>query len=400
MTITQWHVPVDDETLLLVLDVHQLRRAGRQGADARAAAEGTPPARLRAAQERAQQLRLRPGRAGGGRPIPAWGSTSTCTTSGRSRAWGAIQDRTEEHLGKTDVAIIRYRRMLRAAIAALGEGDEAASADARRRRPGAVSTGPLSNDTICDRRRLATGLRRRAMPRAAPPAPLGCDDRLTPAGRRASGARMRGPTVTSRDDDRLSNGQLARLGLADAGRPRPRASCWPGCATTGSRPSGCCSPISTACCAARRWWPTRCASALADGITVPSTLLLKDTSHRTVFPVWSEDGRHRRGPMRGAGDILLVPDPATFRRLPWAPHSAWLLCDVALRQRRADPLRPAHRAAPRGRPAGRGRAGDGRRARGRVPRLRTRRRRRSTTPTPPCRRARRPPARWRRATSS
>ena len=32
---------------------------------------------------------------------------------------GAIQDRTREHLGKTDVAIIRYRRMLRAAMEAL-----------------------------------------------------------------------------------------------------------------------------------------------------------------------------------------------------------------------------------------------------------------------------------------
>lgn len=38
---------------------------------------------------------------------------------------GAIQDRTDEHLGKSDAAIIRYRRMLRAAIAAVKEGRDA-----------------------------------------------------------------------------------------------------------------------------------------------------------------------------------------------------------------------------------------------------------------------------------
>lgn len=69
-------------------------------------------------------------------------------------------------------------------------------------------------------------------------------------------------------------------------------------------------------------------SLFANGIAAPSTLLLKDTSHRTVFPVWQADGAVAGG-MRGAGDILMVPDPATFRILPWSPHSAWLLCDLA-----------------------------------------------------------------------
>jgi len=64
-------------------------------------------------------------------------------------------------------------------------------------------------------------------------------------------------------------------------------------------------------------------SILANGMAVPSTLLLKDTSHRTAFPVWSAEG----SPMQGAGDVLLVPDPATYRVLPWSPHSAWILCD-------------------------------------------------------------------------
>ncbi|MCB1394491.1 MAG: glutamine synthetase [Rhodobacter sp.] len=78
-------------------------------------------------------------------------------------------------------------------------------------------------------------------------------------------------------------------------------------------------------------------SVLANGMNVPSTLLLKDTSGRTVFPVWSEDGDT---PMRGAGDVLLAPDPASFRPLPWAPHSAWLLCDPCQRDGAAIPFAP------------------------------------------------------------
>lgn len=66
-------------------------------------------------------------------------------------------------------------------------------------------------------------------------------------------------------------------------------------------------------------------SIMADGMKVPSTLLLKDTSHRTAFPIWTGD---EDAPMAGASDILLVPDPATFRRLPWSDHSGWILCDA------------------------------------------------------------------------
>ncbi|MFC6639266.1 glutamine synthetase [Sulfitobacter sp. JBTF-M27] len=76
---------------------------------------------------------------------------------------------------------------------------------------------------------------------------------------------------------------------------------------------------------------------LADGMAAPSTLLLKDTSHRTVFPVWSAQG-DVAGDLRGAGDILMVPDPETFRVLPWSRHSAWVLCDLAFSDGKAMPL--------------------------------------------------------------
>lgn len=77
------------------------------------------------------------------------------------------------------------------------------------------------------------------------------------------------------------------------------------------------------------------ASAFTSGVRVPSTLLLKDVSHRTVFPVWSATDDT---PMRGAGDVLLVPDPASFAKLPWSPHSALLHCDVVRTEGEAIPF--------------------------------------------------------------
>ncbi|MBB4304954.1 glutamine synthetase [Rhodobium orientis] len=80
------------------------------------------------------------------------------------------------------------------------------------------------------------------------------------------------------------------------------------------------------------------ASAFRNGITAPSTLLLKDTSHRTVFPVWGTDAGFGAGALVGAGDILLVPDPATYRVLPFSPHSASILCDVVQKDGSAIPF--------------------------------------------------------------
>ncbi|AXG82253.1 glutamine synthetase [Streptomyces paludis] len=68
--------------------------------------------------------------------------------------------------------------------------------------------------------------------------------------------------------------------------------------------------------------------ALRSGVTAPSSLLLKDTSGRTVLPVFSGDDPLVPGGFAGAGDIVLVPDMTTFRVLPWAERTGWILCDV------------------------------------------------------------------------
>jgi glutamine synthetase len=80
------------------------------------------------------------------------------------------------------------------------------------------------------------------------------------------------------------------------------------------------------------------ASAFKNGMAMTSTLLLKDTSHRTVFPVWEDNIGFGAGNLTGAGDVLIAPDPATFKVLPWSPHSGWILCDVRNKDGSAMPM--------------------------------------------------------------
>src|SRR5579862_3756860 len=69
------------------------------------------------------------------------------------------------------------------------------------------------------------------------------------------------------------------------------------------------------------------------GVTMTTTLLAKDTAHKTAFPVFTPGGGFGMAEMQGAADFVMVPDPATFRVLPWslnngAPNTGWLLCDI------------------------------------------------------------------------
>ncbi len=68
--------------------------------------------------------------------------------------------------------------------------------------------------------------------------------------------------------------------------------------------------------------------ALTEGVPITSTLLLKDTSHRTVVPVFSPGAGLGLTQLQGASDIVMVPDPTTFRRLPWLDKTGWMLCDL------------------------------------------------------------------------
>jgi glutamine synthetase len=68
--------------------------------------------------------------------------------------------------------------------------------------------------------------------------------------------------------------------------------------------------------------------AMRNGCPITTTLLAKDTSHRTVFPVFTPGGGFGMREMEGGGDFLMLADPLTFRVLPWAPQTGWVLCDI------------------------------------------------------------------------
>jgi len=69
-------------------------------------------------------------------------------------------------------------------------------------------------------------------------------------------------------------------------------------------------------------------SALESGVAIGSTMLLKDTSHKTVYPAFTPGGGLGMREMEGSADFLIVADPPSFRILPWAAETAWVLCDL------------------------------------------------------------------------
>jgi len=69
-------------------------------------------------------------------------------------------------------------------------------------------------------------------------------------------------------------------------------------------------------------------SALRSGVTMTTTLLAKDTAHKTVFPVFTPGGGFGMPEMQGAADFVMIADPMTFRVLPWAEKTGWILCDL------------------------------------------------------------------------
>jgi glutamine synthetase len=83
-------------------------------------------------------------------------------------------------------------------------------------------------------------------------------------------------------------------------------------------------------------------ASLENGCTITTTMLAKDTSHRTVFPVFTAGGGFGMKEMEGAADVLMVPDPTTFRVLPWSPSTGWLLCDIHFADGRPVPFATRH----------------------------------------------------------
>lgn len=64
--------------------------------------------------------------------------------------------------------------------------------------------------------------------------------------------------------------------------------------------------------------------ALREGIGMVSTLMLKDTSDRTAFKVFEPGGTSDLRGFGFANNLVLLPDPESFRQVPWTSGTGWL----------------------------------------------------------------------------
>jgi len=76
----------------------------------------------------------------------------------------------------------------------------------------------------------------------------------------------------------------------------------------------------------KTWVTSELATAFAQGMGMVSTLMLKDTSDRTVYKVFEAHVKNELPGFEGASNVMLLPDPSTFKILPWAEKTGWLLC--------------------------------------------------------------------------
>jgi glutamine synthetase len=70
------------------------------------------------------------------------------------------------------------------------------------------------------------------------------------------------------------------------------------------------------------------AKLVRSGVSITSSLLAKDTSNKTVLPIWSAGGAFGLAAFEGAGDVVMLADPASFRILPWARKTGWMIADI------------------------------------------------------------------------
>ena len=83
-------------------------------------------------------------------------------------------------------------------------------------------------------------------------------------------------------------------------------------------------------------------AALERGYAITSAFFAFDTANEVVFPVFTGDGGLPFAEAGGTGDLVMVPDPLTFRTLPWVQKTAWALADLYLSNGSPVSLAPRH----------------------------------------------------------
>src|SRR5438105_431662 len=71
--------------------------------------------------------------------------------------------------------------------------------------------------------------------------------------------------------------------------------------------------------------------ALSEGYNINVATTTLDSAGGRVFKSFTRGGGMGLDEMTGSPNLVIVPDPATFRVLPWAPGVGWVLCDEYFR---------------------------------------------------------------------
>jgi len=70
--------------------------------------------------------------------------------------------------------------------------------------------------------------------------------------------------------------------------------------------------------------------ALRNGVDFQTATLFMDTTNHIFAPMFARDAGIGVTALAGGPDAVLVPDPLTFRVLPWAPRTGWVLSEMYL----------------------------------------------------------------------
>jgi len=78
---------------------------------------------------------------------------------------------------------------------------------------------------------------------------------------------------------------------------------------------------------AKNMSPDAAIAALTDGLDFSGAIYSFDTGNTMFVPPFARGGGFGIEEFTGCPDVMLVPDPATFKVLPWADQTGWMLCD-------------------------------------------------------------------------
>jgi glutamine synthetase len=69
-------------------------------------------------------------------------------------------------------------------------------------------------------------------------------------------------------------------------------------------------------------------TAMSNGLDFSGAIYSLDSGNQVFVPAFAAGGGFGIDEFTGFPDVVLVPDPGTFRVLPWADRTGWMLCDV------------------------------------------------------------------------